>query len=181
MQNQKAKVKVGGFIKIDEFKILEQPSFVEFLKSGWFINLSVAIDFTASNGTRHNIKDNMFNEYELALQEVGKILEPYAYKKKFAGFGFGGIPTHLAHQTVSHCFNLNGSQDPTIVGKDNLLQAYRKAAGRTTLWGPTYFSKVLDMVQKYMHVNLQNKIYHILLILTDGCIHDLRETIDLIV
>ena len=37
------------------------------------------------------------------------------------------------------------------------------------------------MVLKYMMVNLQNKIYHILLILTDGCIHDLRETIDLIV
>ena len=32
-----------------------------------------------------------------------------------------------------------------------------------------------------MEVNLRNKIYHILLILTDGCIHDLRETIDLLV
>ena len=32
------------------------------------------------------------NDYEAALFEVGNILEPYAYKKKFAGFGFGGIP-----------------------------------------------------------------------------------------
>jgi len=26
------------------------------------------------------------------MREVGKILESYAYKKKFLGYGFGGIP-----------------------------------------------------------------------------------------
>ena len=67
-------------------------------------------------------------------------MEPYAYKKKFAGYGFGGIPTYAAAEKVKHCFNLNGLQDPTIQGKDGLLQAYRQAAGRTTLWGPTYFA-----------------------------------------
>ena len=114
LQNEKAKVKVGGFIKIKEFQILEQPNFLEYLKSGWFINLSVAIDFTASNGDRHNIKFGQENDYEIAIQEVGKILEPYAYKKKFAGYGFGGIPTYAAAEKVKHCFNLNGLQDPTI-------------------------------------------------------------------
>ena len=37
------------------------------------------------------------------------------------------------------------------------------------------------MILKYMKLNIQNPVYHILLILTDGCIHDLRQTIDLIV
>ena len=37
------------------------------------------------------------------------------------------------------------------------------------------------MILRYMKVNLENPVYHILLILTDGCIHDLRETVDLIV
>jgi hypothetical protein len=37
-------------MKFDAFNIIERPSFVEYLRTGWFINLSLAIDFTASNG-----------------------------------------------------------------------------------------------------------------------------------
>ena len=69
-------------MKFLEFKIEEKKSFVEYLKSGWFINLSVAIDFTASNGELHNINENPedLNDYQRAILEVGKILEPYAYR-----------------------------------------------------------------------------------------------------
>ena len=49
------------------------------------------------------------------------------------------------------------------------------------MWGPTYFENVLKMVLKYMKLNIHNPVYYILLILTDGCIHDLRKTVDLIV
>ena len=91
--NEKAKLKLGGTIYFEDFECINQPSFVEYLKTGWFINLSVAIDFTASNGELHKLFTNReMNDYETALLEVGNILEPYAYKKKFAGFGFGGIP-----------------------------------------------------------------------------------------
>ena len=45
-------------LKFLEFKIEEKLSFVEYLKKGWFINLSVAIDFTASNGELHDINEN---------------------------------------------------------------------------------------------------------------------------
>jgi hypothetical protein len=30
--------------------MIERPSFVDYLRSGWFINMACAIDFTASNG-----------------------------------------------------------------------------------------------------------------------------------
>ena len=63
--------------------------------------MSVAIDYTASNGdpskegSLHYLdnhdKHRHPNQYELAMSTVGKIMESYAYKKKFAGFGFGGI------------------------------------------------------------------------------------------
>jgi hypothetical protein len=59
---------------------VDKPSFVEYLKSGWFINLAVAIDFTASNKDRHLIKKEGLNDYETAIRDVGHILEPYAYK-----------------------------------------------------------------------------------------------------
>lgn len=47
------------------------------------------------------------------------------------------------------------------------------------MWGPTLFAPMLKMVKKYMKWNKQK--YYVLLILTDGCIHDLRETIDQVV
>ena len=145
--NNKALIKVAGTISFSDFIIINQPSFVEYLKSGWFINLSVAIDFTASNGERHNVDlDGELNDYECAILEVGNILEPYAYKKKFAGFGFGGIPTYQNIEKVSHCFNLNGQNDPTIDGLENVLDQYRKAQEGTTLWGPTHFENVLKMI-----------------------------------
>ena len=40
----------AGHMTIDSIKLVEKPSFIEYLRSGWQINLHVAIDFTASNG-----------------------------------------------------------------------------------------------------------------------------------
>ena len=183
--NEKAKLKLGGTIIFEDFERINQPSFVEYLKTGWFINLSVAIDFTASNGDLHKLYLDGMNDYETALLEVGNILEPYAYKKKFAGFGFGGIPQYGKlyedNDSINHCFNLNRERDPTITGVTNLLGTYREAIKGTTPWGPTYYEPILKMVLKYMRTNIRQPVYHILLILTDGCIHDMRVTIDMIV
>jgi len=35
---------------VDHIELIEKPSFIDYLRSGWQINLHVAIDFTASNG-----------------------------------------------------------------------------------------------------------------------------------
>lgn len=40
----------AGTLIFESIRLLRKPSFVEYLRSGWFINMSVAIDFTASNG-----------------------------------------------------------------------------------------------------------------------------------
>lgn len=87
----------GNTMKFDKFLILEQPSFAEYLKCGWKINLCVAIDYTASNGhpaepgSLHS-DDFARNNYLAAMDSVGQILETYDRGKKFHLFGFGGIP-----------------------------------------------------------------------------------------
>lgn len=43
------KGQVTGTIKINQFKMDMRPSLVQYLKNKWFINLSIAIDFTLSN------------------------------------------------------------------------------------------------------------------------------------
>lgn len=44
-----ANVKVGT-MNIDQYVLKEMPCFTEYLRSGWGVNTSFAIDFTASNG-----------------------------------------------------------------------------------------------------------------------------------
>ena len=73
-------------------------------------------------------------------------------------------------------------------GKSNLIssleelrECYRSAIERTTLWGPTLFKPLLKRLERYIIRHSGHKMYHCLLILTDGCIHDLRETVDQIV
>jgi hypothetical protein len=47
--------------------------------------------------------------------------------------------------------------------------------------GPTYFAPLIKVVLDYMKQNISQQMYHILLILTDGMIHDMQKTTDLIV
>ena len=42
----------AGSISFDYIHLYEMPNFMEYLRSGWAINMSFAIDFTASNGER---------------------------------------------------------------------------------------------------------------------------------
>ena len=182
----------SGHIKFTKSMIVEQPSFGEFLKSGWHINLSVAIDYTASNGdpktdpnSLHRLPlniqpDQAINEYEEAMLQVGTILETYAFGKRFMAYGFGGKPEGC--EEVSHCFPLNGNNDdPSVKGLQELLKTYKDSLTRIQLWGPTFFVNVHKRVFEFIKEKMHKNIYHVLLILTDGCIHDMRQTIDVIV
>lgn len=41
---------IRGTLELSQLQVVEVPSFLDYLRSGWSINMSVAIDFTASNG-----------------------------------------------------------------------------------------------------------------------------------
>ena len=117
--------------------------------------MSVAIDYTASNGdplkpnSLHHYdpddENNKPNMYETAIRNVGNIMENYAFQKKFAGFGFGGIPEYMDDDQVNHCFCINKNpKDPRINGLENLIATYRKSLSEIKLWGPSFFSKILE-------------------------------------
>mmetsp|Transcript_23590 Transcript_23590/g.23259 ORF Transcript_23590/g.23259 Transcript_23590/m.23259 type:complete len:133 (-) Transcript_23590:188-586(-) len=83
--------------------------------------------------------------------------------------------------SVSHCFNLNGSPDPRIRGFSNIFSTYKAAISNLCLSGPTRFSSFLKTLVAYVRSKLHLKIYHVMIVLTDGVIHDKEETTDLIV
>jgi hypothetical protein len=51
---------------------------------------------------------------------------------------------------VSHCFNLNGQANPTIIGLNNVYAQYRFANQNTGLAGPTYFAHILKALLAYV-------------------------------
>ena len=48
------------------------------------------------------------------------------------------------------------------------------------MWGPSLFAPQLRVLLDYMKINIELNMYHIFVILTDGCMHDLRDTVDVI-
>jgi copine 5/8/9 len=68
-----------SIIRINGFALKRQVNFLEYVFGGCNINLSIAIDFTMSNGhpndsnSLHN-RDMQRNEYLQALRAVGEIL-----------------------------------------------------------------------------------------------------------
>jgi hypothetical protein len=123
-----------GTMTFDKFQLIERPSMMDYLRSGWVISLSVAVDFTASNGelsestSLHYIdphNPNIMTAYEQAIFQVGKILEPYDYDKQFPVYGFGAKPRFMGLDEVSHCFHLNGQANPCVVGVNGILESYR--------------------------------------------------------
>ena len=158
------------------------------------INLEIAIDYTKSNKppndptSNHYLNNNGLNDYEIAIKSCCQILAPYDADQLFPVYGFGGIPLLLngmPNNSVSHCFNINFQENPEIHGIDNILNIYRQSLSRVELSGNTKFSFILNKVIDNINNDLRNKKkenhYYILLILTDGVVNDLRDTIDLIV
>lgn len=65
-----------------------------------------------------------------------------------------------------------------------MISAYQNALQKTKLYGPTYFSQILSAVNgrcEATEVSAYHQEYNILLILTDGIINDMQQTIDEIV
>uniref|UniRef100_A0A1D1YRQ4 Protein BONZAI 3 n=1 Tax=Anthurium amnicola TaxID=1678845 RepID=A0A1D1YRQ4_9ARAE len=173
---------------VEKFIETSQHSFVDYISSGFELNFMVAVDFTASNGdprlpnSLHYIDPSgRLNAYQQAILEVGEVIQFYDTDRRFPAWGFGGKTIYGA---VSHCFNLNGRIDECEVeGVDGILSAYRSALHNVSLAGPTLFGQVINKAAQIASSSLSfNKnTYFVLLIITDGVVTDLQETMDSLV
>ena len=172
--------------------LVSTPSFISYLRSGMNINLTIGIDFTGSNGTYTDYRslhylDNGMNDYEKAIRSCGDILAYYDDDQLFPCFGFGfsfknGEQNNFVGKYNRFNFPINNNQsDPNIHLIDNVLVEYRKFITQIRLSGPTNFAPMIRDLNNEVKYNLNNGMtmgYNILLILTDGQIDDLKDTID---
>ena len=171
--------------------LISQPSFIGYLRTGMNINLTIGIDFTGSNGSYSDPRslhylNNGMNDYEKAIRSCGDILAYYDDDQLFPvfGFGFKFIDSSNYQSGVynydNYPVNCNTS-DPNIHLIDNVLKEYRQFITKVTLWGPTNFAPMINDLNREVKENLKNGLvmhYNILLILTDGQINDMQDTID---
>ena len=166
-------------------KIIRNFNFIDYLKSGVTIKLTIGIDFTSSNkppedpSSLHYLSDSM-NDYELAIKACGSIVAYYDYNQSFPVYGFGAI-LRGADKKPNMCFNVNFKQNPEIYTIDNVIQEYRNCFHKIYLAGPTEFCPLVQKVNETIRKENNPLKYHILMILTDGIIVDQQKTIDALV
>ena len=79
---------------------------------------------------------------------------------------------------ISHCFPLGVMDDRAeMFSLDDILQNYWGCMNRIQLWGPTFFSPTINKILDEKCDASNRDEYQILLIVTDGAITDLEETI----
>jgi Copine len=71
--------------------------------------------------------------------------------------------------------------NPEVFGAQGISNIYRQNLPHISLSGPTYFSHIINNVMLSVKAKLREPLYNILLIITDGEIHDMVATKDLIV
>ena len=115
------------------------------------------------------------NQYELAIQAVGKVIEDYDSDKLFPVLGFGArLPPD---GRVSHEFYVNGHQsNPYCERISGVLTAYKSCLSRIQLYGPTNFAPTINHVANIARNYMDGSQYFILLIITDGIITDMAQT-----
>lgn len=182
--------KNSGRIQVHRADAVELPNFISYLQGGLQLKFVVAVDFTASNksindpASLHYMKDPMKpSQYAQALKAVGNVLMGYIPEGYVTALGFGAILPGQGN-TPSFDFSLTGDADPRVPGVSGLLAAYEQAVKNVTLAGPTNFAPLIrnaaGMASSYP-VTQTHQHFSVLLILTDGAVTDLTETIDAII
>ncbi|KAJ3343931.1 Copine-5 [Gonapodya sp. JEL0774] len=182
----------SGTLVFDYFSEKREFSFLDYIAAGTEMSLAVAVDFTASNGDPRQSSSLHFrdptgsmNAYQRALTGVGEVLEPYDSDRTFPAYGFGAkIPLPNSPEfAISHLFPLNlNPTNPLVVGVEGLMEAYGISLSHVQLYGPTNFAPTIRSVNDwardgYVQGERVLRRYSVLLIVTDGAITDLEDTV----
>jgi len=168
-------------------------SFSDYMRAGLSLRLMVGIDMTRSNGDprargslhayRVDGVPGHSNEYVNVIESVLEILQETSGNSnpEIPAYGFGAkLPPSLTR--VSHCFSLSGDFfSPTVRGIPGILTAYKEALGAVVLHGPTKFSELFKVAAGWAEPLEGSSSYLVLLLVTDGAMEDLQQTIDVLV
>ena len=188
--NHKVPVSLKGnksFILKSKSKLIKNYSFVDFIKNGIQIDLIIGIDYTSSNGnpenedSLHYINDKNPNDYEKCILSIGNIISNYNLDQLYPVYGFGAKIKNGKYDDVNHCFPINFEENPNIKSINEIIEYYHNSLQNLEFSSPTFFSPIINrVIQDIKKIGTVSK-YYILMMLTDGNIDDMGDTIDSLV
>lgn len=144
-------------------------------------SLIVGIDYTKSNlhnGSRtfnglslHNLSNEIQNPYQRVIDLIGKTLEPFDDDNIIPTFGFGDITT--GNKSVFPFY-----QNRSPHGFRDVLSRYLEITEGIMLSGPTNFAPIIN---KAIEIVKELRTYHILIIICDGQVINVKQTVNSIV
>ena len=175
---------------ISECRLVKFPTAVDYLLGGHEICLTLAIDFTVSNGdytlpsSYHHLSPSNENSYMECIRSAINFSQKFSNNSLSSlpviAYGFGAAPEHLGQ--ASYCFALNQKErDPTIHSPDAVLAHYTNAVKTMDASGP---ASLRHVIHKCLHdVMAQERYtpYRFCCVLTAGSVCDLSEVSELLV
>jgi hypothetical protein len=174
--------KTSGFKMIpDQYKSLEEVT--QALRQAGLESsqLIVGVDFTGSNqvtgaksfhGLCLHDTDHGINPYQKTLSIIAQVLADFDDDNLIPAYGFGDSRT-----SNKKVFSFRDHDKPCN-GLDGVLEAYNAIVPCVDLGWPTSFAA---LIRKTIEVVRETGEYHILLIIADGQVNEVKETADAIV
>ena len=149
------------------------------VQSGCDLQVSVAIDFTSSNGdprleTSLHYQSPSLNVYEETISTIIEALDEQAPTS--TGYTVWGFGAKFSDGIVRHIFQCGQESCHSVT---DILDAYKSVFSLGfSLSGPTCFDKVMQAAAVRAKRSKDEGLgqYHILLIITDGSISNMGET-----
>eukprot|EP01060_Flectonema_neradi_P022752 TRINITY_DN3097_c0_g1_i3.p1 TRINITY_DN3097_c0_g1~~TRINITY_DN3097_c0_g1_i3.p1 ORF type:complete len:432 (+),score=84.85 TRINITY_DN3097_c0_g1_i3:1122-2417(+) len=127
------------------------------------------------------------NDYMKAIRAVCKVVGRYDKDQMFPVYGFGAAPNKTDGK-ISQCFPLSLNKDEVeIQGADNIVQAYLDCLQVIQMKEPTHMGPVIREVMQEQCDDDESSggsastSYQLLILITDGQVDDMTETVDAIV
>jgi len=144
-------------------------------------NLIIGIDYTKSNKwtgansfggkSLYEISPDFLNPYQEVIQILGETLAPFDDDGFIPVYGFGDALTK--DQAVFPYL-----RDRPCNGFQEVLQCYTQITPNVNLAGPTSFA---PLIRETINIVRESRSYHILIIIADGQVTSVQDTIDSIV
>ncbi|KAJ9464977.1 Protein BONZAI 3 [Diplonema papillatum] len=178
----------SGTLLLNSIEVETAHSFLEYVKGGFEINLTICVDFSSSNGKPTDVTSlhysdpnrRLDNEYVKALKAVVKVLGEYDKDQAFPFYGYGARERTSMDPAASDIFPV--TFDPHRVevhGIEGIVDAYWKCLDRIEMAEPTRFKNCMD--KAYHMASGKKESYQIVLFVTDGQISDLQAMVDVVV
>lgn len=121
------------------------------------------------------------SQHERCIKSIGEILSSYNNSNTYPTLGFGAE----IDGKLKNCFPLNlNVNNPCVRGIEGIVNAYHESLCNKELrrGSPTLFSPIIKYASRYAIQSFEkNRSYSILVILTEGIINDMQDTIDALV